>query len=417
MSQNTGMAAEFAASWRVVLVALLGTIVGIYGVSFYSFGVFVGPLSHSQGWSLSSVTAWVMFWSLGQIVTLPLIGRFADRFGARATVLISVPLFAAALAGVALVGTQIWAFYALALLVGCLGTGVSLMTYGRIINGWFHAGRGTALGIIAAGTGVSAIFAPRMMQAVVDKFGWRFGFVMLGVIALLIWPLVAAWLIERREVAEPGDMRPVPGLTVDEALRTLAFWLIAAGLLLSNAALGANIMLIPFLSSGGLSRADASMFAGLLGLFTMAGNLALGHTIDRGVPVSRLLAGALAVQALGFALLGATGVRYAVLAIPVIGFCIGGATASGGYAIARYFGLKSYGQLFGLLGIAIGVGIGLGPVAFSWLHDLTGQYGPPFGLFAGMLMLAAVFFLLLGRCPPADQRSPAAIVPEALPAE
>jgi predicted MFS family arabinose efflux permease len=402
MGQADGISGEFARAWLVVFAATIGTVFGVYGISFYSFGVFIGPLAHDFGWSLSAVTAWVVFWSLGQMVTQPLIGLFTDRCGARATVLFALPLFALALASVSLINGQIWIFYLIALVVGVTGTGVSLLTYGRIINGWFRAGRGTALGIVTAGTGISAIFAPRLMQAVADRFGWRTGFLLLGVIALLVWPLMAAWLREHRDDGESGLAWPTAGYGVGKVVRMPAFWLTGAALLLANAAIGANVVIVPFLSSGGLTRAEASTLAGLLGLFTMVGNFGFGFAIDR-LPVAFVLAGALALQALAYVVLGVSGVHYAALAIPVVGVCVGGVAASGGYCIARYFGLKAYGQVFGLLGIAIGAGIAAGPVVFSRTREATGDYEASFLIFAGVVAVAAALFALLGRCRAFDE--------------
>ena len=52
---------------------------------------------------------------------------------------------------------------------------MSLLTYSQVINERFAAARGTALGVMTAGIGISSMFAPPLMQRIADTYGWRVG--------------------------------------------------------------------------------------------------------------------------------------------------------------------------------------------------------------------------------------------------
>ena len=107
-------------------------------------------------------------------------------------------------------------------------------------------------------------------------------------------------------------------------------------------------------------------------------------------------------QALAFLLLGLFQIEYAVPAIFFWGFAQGAEIVCLGYCTARYFGLKSYGQVIGMINVFWGVGVGLGPVFFGWLRDLSGNYDLAFFVVAGLAVASAALLLLTGRHPFAD---------------
>ena len=70
-----------------------------------------------------------------------------------------------------------------------------------VISHWFHARRGLALGIMAAGSGIATIVAPPLLTQVIETFGLRFSYWGEGLVALL---LTAAVLVLVRD--KPADL-------------------------------------------------------------------------------------------------------------------------------------------------------------------------------------------------------------------
>ncbi len=66
-----------------------------------------------------------------------------------------------------------------------------------------------------------------------------------------------------------------------------------------------------------------------------------------------------------------------------------------GYLVGRYFGLRSYGQIFGYVYGMFMVGIAVGPYLFGVAYDHWGSYRLSFEVaFAGLSVLCTLLLLL-----------------------
>jgi predicted MFS family arabinose efflux permease len=399
MRNPSGAAQEFRLSWRIVLVALIGVAFGGNGFSYASFSILVNPLSEAFGRPVSAISVWVTFLFLGNIVLSPAIGVLADRYGARRVVLWAFPLFILAWALGGTMGPHLALLYLLAACVGSIGAAVGPLTYSRVVNTWFDAGRGTALGIMSAGIGLSYLVGPPLVQRVVDAHGWRVGFFFIAAVHLIPLPFIVAWLHERREKVERGPRPVETGLTIRQVVRMPAFWYASAGFVLYGlCAGGVTVNLVPFLTASGLTRSHAAFYMSLLGIFSMTGRVVTGYIIDR-LPVGPTCAAILLLEGAAFASFAIWGASIVPIAIAVTGFAFGGEVSCMGYAIARYFGVRHYGAINGLLSIMTGVGVGLGPPLIGLLHESSGSYRLPFFVAAGIAGAAAVFFVILALYP------------------
>jgi predicted MFS family arabinose efflux permease len=390
---------EFRRSWRLILAVTVAICFGLNGLIQYAYGVFINPLAVAFGCSLTSVGAWSSFVSIGVLVAAPFVGRLADRFGVRPVVLTMIPVLAIVLAGVAAIHRGVWLLWLAALATGILGTATGALTYGRAINGWFVRKRGAALGLMSAGVGLSALFGPRLAQGVVDAWGWRAGFLLLGACALVPLPLLILWLREPRDGIGRREPSPETGYALKEAVRLPLFWLMGPASFLWLSCFGGVFFLIPFLSFSGLSRAEAAADAGLLGITTTFGRIATGAIMDW-LPAPYVCAFVFLLEAAAFAALALFPTRYVAWSILAIGFAHGTENVGFSYCIARYFGMKSYSAVSGLLNLFSGVGLALAPVVFSSLKELTGAYRVPFLASAGMAAGAGLLYVFVGRQSP-----------------
>jgi MFS family permease len=389
---------EFRRSWLLVAVSMVGMCFGGSGVLWYSFGVLITPLRQAFGWSNTDVGAWATFVSIGSLVGLPTAGRLADRYGVRRVVLSCIPLCALAIGLGSLITAHRWTLYLVAFAVGTLAAGISSLTYSRAINGWFSAARGTALGLMSAGIGLGATFGPRLVQSIVDRFGLQFGFYALAAMVLVPFPLMVLFLHEWRERAGEATLKVEGGLTRREAMRQPVFWLLGIGSIVWTLCAGANFHLVPFLTNSGLGRAEAANVVGWLGVSAMVGRMVTGFVIDR-FHAPYVCAGVFLVEAVAYASLGFIPVRSAQFSIMVIGLSHGAEVDCFTYCTARYFGIKSYGVVFGLLSVGAAIGNGIGPPLFGFVRDLTGSYREPFLMDALFGVGAAILLMFAGRHP------------------
>jgi C4-dicarboxylate transporter len=91
-----------------ILAMLAGMALGVQGLSFYSFGVFITPLARGFGGSLSVVASPFLFVSIGGTSFQPLVGVQEDRIGAVRVIVFAIPMHALMLGGVAPLQSGVW---------------------------------------------------------------------------------------------------------------------------------------------------------------------------------------------------------------------------------------------------------------------------------------------------------------------
>ena len=94
---------------------------------------------------------------------------------------------------------------------------------------------------------------------------------------------------------------------------------------------------------------------------------------------------------------GTTDPMIAGLSIVLIGFAAGVEYDLMAFMVARYFGLKSYGGIYGALYGFFALGAGIGPVVFGQFFDRTGGYGSILLYSTVGLVAGAALLLLLGK--------------------
>jgi predicted MFS family arabinose efflux permease len=388
---------EFRRSWKVLFASMVGVSLCVTGLPNYAIGLFTDPLSREFGWSRSAISLWSV-WQMGALACItPAVGFLIDRFGTRSIALISIPLFSAAIASMSLLAGDIRMLYLGAVATSVLGGGTIVTLYSKTVNGWFRRGRGRALGFMGSGIALASIFGPRLLQPVVDRMGWRAGFLLLALLVLAAFPLVYFLLFERHPGAP--DTSPKTGLTLKQALRTPVFWYQAVTyLLMSLLTNGIMISLVPFLTDQKFTRADAAAHLGLFGVSSLLGRLASGFVFDR-FRAPPVCAAVYFLAALAAAALAVFGVRFSSACIIVTGLALGSETDALSYLTARYFGMRAYGEIATLFAVGIAIGNGIGPFAISRLREASGGYEVPFLVVAALTAVAAALMALLDRHP------------------
>jgi MFS family permease len=392
---------EFRAGWRVLLAGFAGTMFGISALPFYTLGLFVKPLGEAFGWSRAAVQWGFTAQMLGTILVIWAYGLMTDRYGARRVALLSQVGLGIALLGVAAV-QSLPHWYVAWFLVAVLGAGTSPVTWTRGVNGWFDAGRGTALGLTLTGTGLTAVLAPPLVTAVVAAEGWRAGYVALGLGVLAI-ALPLTWLLFRDRPVPASA--PLAGLGRRAAFRSRRFWtMFVVFALVTFAVSGVIPTVVPMLTDRGVSAGDAALYASLAGLAVIAGRIVAGMLLDRfwapGVAAVFLLLPAAACLLLAS---DAIGSPLAVgLAVVLVGLAAGAEFDLIAFMASRYFGMAHYGLIYSQLLVGAMLGGAFGPPLFGRVFDQTGSYQPALWLAAAIFVAAPLALLTLGRYPARD---------------
>ncbi|WEK44718.1 MAG: MFS transporter [Candidatus Sphingomonas colombiensis] len=403
---------EWRGGWRIVAAAMIGIGFGPGLVQNLS-SLFVPGLSATFGWTRGDMATAAGIGLIGALF-VPLIGRLADRFGARPVIVAGTLLLAGALAAFTVTSGAIWTYQLLIFCSALSVGGTSAVVYGRIIAPRFVRHRGIALGIATSGLSLSTLLLSPVIAGIIADHGWRAGFLTLaGLAALIGLPLVL--LLMSGAVVAPvhhagvtEDLAPetfLAGMSGREARRDSRFWRLgAAAALINIASVGLVTQLVPFGIDRGLSLEHAALLVTSFAAAQIVGRLAMGLLVDR-FPAQRTAAAFAGVSAMAFAAL-LMPLPGAVAMIAVVFFALlmhGAENDLLPYLTARLFGLRAYGETYGALLTLALFGTAAGVMMFGRIHDSTGDYAISLAIAAGALALAALLFLTLG-----DRRAPSA---------
>ena len=314
--------------------------------------------------------------------------------------MISLVLFAVAFMAFALGNGSLTLYYLTWALMAGLGAGTLPITWTRGVNAWFDQRKGLALGITLMGTGIFGVVAKPLTAWLIATWGWRGAYIGLGLLPLLI-ALPVAFVLFRHAEGDPGASQKAPedqGLSFAQAMRDWRFWLMAGAFVPISFALGGPIPNMEnILKAGGLPREQIIGLTTFIGLSALIGRLAGGWLLDRfwapAVALVILVLPGLSCWLLAHGPLTPT---TALLSIVLIGFAVGVEYDLMAFFVARYFGMRSYTQIYALLYGCFAFGAGTGPALFGWTFDKTGSYSLVLMVSFGALIAGALAFLFLG---------------------
>ncbi len=405
--QAGGAGAEWRKYWYLPLVAGVGYSTS--SLQAYGIGPFIAPVTEEFGWTRAQFATGLAVSSIGAAIFLTTLGPLIDKYGPRRMGLIGVVLVTAAFALLAAARGSMadwWLHWAL-ISAGMISIQGTIWT-GAVVSR-FHAARGTAIAVTVSGNAVASAILPPLGTWLIGEYGWRGGFLGLGLIWLLIvFPLVFLFFrgaqddrVAARAKGTDVEPPPLPGVTVREGVRRPAFYkLLAIGAIFSFTMLGTIVHFVPILTSLGNSAMGAASVAALIGIFSIIGRLATGVALDR-FPAHIVGFLSYLIPVIGGAALlldgGATAAQ--VTAAVTIGLTLGAEVDVIIYLGTRHFGLRNFGTFTSALFSSIALGTALGPLAAGALFDRSGSYTGFIAMTVVLTTVAALITLTL-RCPP-----------------
>lgn len=398
---------------RVLTGTVLGCATGISALLLYTNGLFVAGLARDFGLTRTQFGFGVLLVTLALAAANPLVGWAVDRFSARAPAIVGLVLLSLGFAAMGAFVYSVTGYLAIQALVAFVGAASGPIAYTKIIGATFDKNRGFALGVTMTGIGISAAAIPPALAWIISNHGWRAGFFALALVPL-VGALATALLIPRgSSVPAPDPQRTHADSsnadTPDEVARKASlnaagswsrspvFWMMAAAFaMMAISFAGLLPHFVPMLIDGGLTPVAAGGIAGEIGLAVIASRLFVGFMLDR-VFAPRVAIGICVVAAAGFVVLVANGIASASITAITLGFAMGAELDLMGFLVARYFGLREFGRIYGWLYGAFIFASGLGPLWVGALRDATGNYTLALEISTAGLLVACVGFLLLPR--------------------
>ena len=368
--------AEWASMWPIPLTGLLGVVACS---SFaYSYGVFMLAITHEFGWSRTEFGSAFVIQSLIALIAGPIIGRLTDRFGPRRIALWGIVPFAVGLSAIGLANGVLWQWNLLCAFFAATVGGIGPTVWVAAASRRFDAGRGLAMGVVLAGTGVGTAIWPLVATALIALVGWRLAYPVMAVASVaVLLPLTLAFIKEgasRTPSAATAAQKPQPRLWPILRSRTF-FCLLIAGCLFVNVTYGVTLHLVPMLTANGFDATLAASAAVIAGATTLIGRVVTGWMLDvfptRLVGIVAFLLPVVEVLCLW---LGDGSVTISLIGVALLGFSAGAESDVLVYLASRRFPRSVFASVYSIIGSSFTVAAGLGPLIAGAVFDATGAY-------------------------------------------
>jgi MFS family permease len=398
---------------QLVAGALFVSLFFIWGVGYDCFPILLPSVLKQFHLSKEQIGRVPAAQALAALVFGPLVGWLLDRLPAQIVMTTGALLTALGIVMMARAGSF------RGVLAGSFVTGVGLIAStilpaSMVISNWFGERRGTALGITTAGMELGGMVIAIVAGYLDVAYGWRFAYAVLAIpLVVIVVPLYLIFVRTRPapaaqsvSVDEPSPAESalaLPGLEVSEALRTRAFWMLVVLQFCFTFAVGGSfIHLVQYLIDIGYTHAAGTKVVGLsLGL-ALIGKPAMGALGDR-IGGKNALALCLLIGAVNIAFLLFARTLWVLVAFTLVSGITGAAPiALGPMVQVETLGLRRYGTIAGLLGIAFTLGAMMGPTIVGKLADATGTYTVSWEVCALVALVGGVASLLC--VPPAPAR-------------
>lgn len=353
----------------------------------YVFSIFIDSIIEDTGLSRPGISALYMASTGMSAVLVAIVSRLADRYGPRA-MLVAIGLgFGGACFGMA-TATNIVLFYIAFASLRALGQGSLTINSILLVNQWFVSRRGRAIALMGLGAVLSNAIFPPFARFLIDDFGWREAYAVVGVVAIVLIVPVALLVVRNR----PEDAGLFPdGSTeppISETRRalsgaprntrvfsSLSFWLLALSLgtpgLVSTALVFHQTDIF---AEKGLS---ATLAAGVFVIFagsSAVSSLLAGFVVDRTGP-KILYAFSMAALLVSLVLaVSIDSVFMAVVYVLMMGVSGGAHHIVQGVIWAHYYGRHRLGRVQGSAMTINFCASANGPFPLAVFHDLSGSY-------------------------------------------
>jgi OFA family oxalate/formate antiporter-like MFS transporter len=377
------------------------------GPAVATLSIFVEPLTGEFGWSRAALSGAVSLGGVLAALTSPLIGPLVDRYGSRAALSLAVLATGAAMMMLSLIQSLL-VFYLLFCIARMVWAGPFELAIYSAVNNWFVARRPLATSIVTVAQAVGLVAMPLIAQLAMQHSGWRFAWLAIGSLTLVVG-FLPVWLFMVRRPEDLGlvpDRQPAAGIAAPrarldepsfsrrEALGTAAFWLLLLyTVLVYPVQAGVSLHQAAHLIERGIAPTIAAAIVSTFSLTSAVASLACGF-LPRWLPIRypmALIGVFLTLATMLMIGISSAGQGYA--AASLFGFGIGGLLTLLPIAWADYFGRANYAAIRSVALSAQVLAQAAGPLLSGVLHDWTGDYKLSlqcFAVLSGLSILAAL---------------------------
>lgn len=410
-------------------MAGLGAMIMALGSApfFYGLPIWTPVLRHTFGWTPGQMS-WA--YAITQIeggFLAPVAGMLIDKVGPRRIVF----------SGLIFVGSgfllfsqirELWHLYVCFFVMSLgasLSTWIPMMT---VMNNWFVRYKARAMSLVQEGTAIGGIVVPILLAWAIggadpnisERYGWRVSAIVVGILILALAVPLSLLIRNRPEdlgLKPDGDTavlgatcRVDPGVailgielegyTLQQAIRTRAFWLISLGHgFAATIFVTTTVHVGLMLDDRGFTLQTISAVSAVYTAATAVSMLVGGYLGDR-LPMRFVAFTGSALQSFAIVAFVLTNDIEMLLLFAVL-FGTGAGIRISVIAALRgaYFGRRAFAGITGLSIVPINILVFIGPVFAGLMRDVTGSYDVAFLTIGTGSIFGSFLFLLLGEPP------------------
>lgn len=381
-------------NWRTPAVILLCSGLALtlsLGVR-HNFGLYLQPMTLDLDWSRQTFALAIAIQNLVYGLAQPFTGMIADKYGAARVLIGGTILYAVGLVLMSL-STTGWEFSLSAGLmvgVGLSCSGFSIV-YGVVGRAFPPARRTVALGVVGAAGSFGQFVMLPFGQTLINHLGWQYALMVLAVTVLLILPLSAALVENKKTQARDSHKQSIPE-ALREALSHRSYLLLCSGYLVCGfQLLFISVHFPAYLVDQRMTPETGMMALALIGLFNIFGSYLWGWLGSR-YSKKNVLSTLYMTRAVAIAMFIAAPISPLTVYVfaSTIGFLWLGTVPVTNGLIAGIFGVKYLSTLGGIAFLFHQVGSFLGVFIGGYLFDTTGSYNLMWMLTIAMGVAAAL---------------------------
>ena len=354
--------------WPIALTQLIS-----WGCIYYSFAIFIVPLETHFGWSKQAINlALTLALLVLALSTYPL-ARYLDRHGGLLPMTAAAALAAVLLFGLALIES----YAAFVLLWIALGVCMSALLYEpaflvvtQVFKGKAREGI-TAVTLVAGFS--STVFIP-LTEYVLQTFGWRATYTILGVIMLLVvMPLHYVFIPPREHTPSDANRKEtnfnISRLLEDPVYWGLALWASAHSFML----VGLFFQLVPWLKAEGVAAGAIVIAIAVMGPMQVVGRVLMmlfGKRLS--LAIIGVITAAMFPAAIGLLIYAEKTLAMLCLAIGVFGMANGITTILRGAIPAEWFTPDHYAKIAGAIAVPAITAGALAPFVLALVWESRG---------------------------------------------
>lgn len=382
-----------------------------------SFGLFQPSILRDTGITTADFSLATALQNVVWGVTQPMVGMFADRYGARYVMLTGVLIYATGLA-VMMVATTALVFtlgagLCIGLALSCTASSMTMTVTSRTVSA---AKRSVAMGAVSAAGSLGLVIASPLAQTLITTAGWQVALIgFLGLVAVMLPAALFAGRADKIEIDRSDDTPQTLGSVVQSALGHSGFVVMAIAFFVCGLQLVFITTHLPnYLDICGLDPSLGASALAMIGLFNVVGSYTFGWLGGR-YPKQYLLGGIYIVRSLTIAvyfMLPATTASTLVFAAVMGSLWLGVVPLVNGL-VAQLFGLRFMATLTGIAFLSHQAGSFMGAWGGGLIYNRLGSYDAAWQAAVLIGLIAGVTQMLMNVRPPVRRGLAESAVPTA----